>query len=355
VGYFSLTSLGAFLVYYFLFAAWCAGGIALASGFVVPMITVGAVYGRIIGKVMLLFTPPSVYNTPGIYALLGSAAFFAGVSRLSVSLTIIMIELSGDVLLAFPLMVSIMVAKNLADLIVHPLYHEQLALKGVPYLDRPTHELASMRVSDVMTKTVVVLREVESIARIDHLLSKHDYSSFPIVGDDNSYKGMIHRRELKILLSRRDIFLRKPTDRPTKILTWYEYKMLSVDKAIVKTPGTVSLNTEDYQCFIDFGPYLNTGIYSVSMDFFLNDAYELFRTLALTHLMVVNKQHQLVGVITRKDLLGENLALKQERKERRLKKRFKNAVNRLHTKEDPDWNSRATSDRDSKDGRLSFT
>jgi chloride channel 7 len=266
VGYFSLSSLGAFLVYYFLFAAWCAGGLALSSGFVVPMIAVGAVYGRIIGKVMLFFTQPSVYNTPGIYALLGSAAFFAGVSRLSVSLTIIMIELSGDVLLAFPLMVSIMVAKNFADLLVHPLYHEQLALKGVPYLDSPTHELASMRVSDVMTKTVIVLREVESIARVDHLLSKYDYSSFPIVGDDNSYKGMIHRREIKLLLSRKEIYLRKPTDRPNKILTWYEYKMLSIDKGIVKSPH--SLNTDDYQCFIDFGPYLNTGIYSVPLEFF---------------------------------------------------------------------------------------
>jgi len=103
---------GVILVYYYVFAAWCAGGVSIASGFVVPMLCIGAVYGRIIGRVMILITPETEWNNPGLYALLGASAFFAGVSRLSISLTIIMIELSGDVLLAFPIMVSIMIGNK---------------------------------------------------------------------------------------------------------------------------------------------------------------------------------------------------------------------------------------------------
>jgi chloride channel 7 len=327
VGYFTFKSLIAFGVYYFLFSAWCASGIALSSGFVIPMITIGALYGRIIGKIILYITAANEYNTPGLYALLGSAAFFAGVSRLSVSLTIIMIELSGDVLLAFPLMVSIMVAKNLADSIVHPLYHEQLALKGVPYLDQPSNieGLELLRVSDVMTGTVVVFHEIESISTIQSIMKKYDYSSFPVVTNDQNYKGMIHRKEIKLLLSQKVIFLQNPTDKPSKVLSWYEYKMLLNRVDIVK--GEIKLDPEDLECYIDFGPYINTGIYSISLDFYLKDAYELFRTLGLTHLMVINKKNELVGVLTRKDLLGENLVLKRERKERRLKSRIINALN----------------------------
>jgi len=57
INFFTYKTLFAFLAYYFLFAAWSAGGIAVACGFVVPMLTVGALYGRILGKVMIEITP----------------------------------------------------------------------------------------------------------------------------------------------------------------------------------------------------------------------------------------------------------------------------------------------------------
>jgi len=43
------------------------------------------------------------------------------------------------------------------------------------------------------------------------------------------------------------------------------------------------------------------------VDFHLKDVYSLFRTLALTHLVVVDDKHAIVGIITRKDLLGQNI------------------------------------------------
>jgi len=267
--------------------------------------------------------------------LLGAAAFFAGVTRLSISLTIIMIELSGDVLLAFPLMVSIMVAKNLADSIVHPLYHEQLAIKGVPYLDQPSnlYGLESLNVSNVMSTNVVSLRDIESIGTILETLRKYDYSSFPVVGEGFIYKGMIHRNDINILLTVEDLFLKSPSDVTTKVISWREYKALIDDNTLRK--HTPSLTPADEQCYIDLAPYINTGIYSVHEEFLLKDAYELFRTLGLTHLMVVNKKNELSGVITRKDLLGENLALKRERKLKRLQNRLKSikTIIRTSTKE----------------------
>jgi len=50
------------------------------------------------------------------------------------------------------------------------------------------------------------------------------------------------------------------------------------------------------------------------MDFHLRDVYSLFRTLALTHLVVVDDKHAIVGIITRKDLLGHNILNSQYKK-----------------------------------------
>jgi len=223
-------------------------------------------------------------------------------------------------------MVSIMVAKNLADSLVHPLYHEQLALKGVPYLDQSTNieGLESLRVSDVMTGTVVVLHETENVRTIESILNKYDFSSFPVVSNDLNYKGMIGRREIKSLLSQKQIFLKNPSDRPEKILSWYEYKMLLNEKTIAK--GPIQLDQNELECYINFAPYFNTGIYSIPVDFSLKDAYELFRTLGLTHLMVINKKNELVGVITRKDLVGENIELRNQKKRLKVKTRIKDAI-----------------------------
>uniref|UniRef100_A0A6B2KY49 Chloride channel protein n=1 Tax=Arcella intermedia TaxID=1963864 RepID=A0A6B2KY49_9EUKA len=326
VGYFRYDTLIAFLVYYFLFAAWCAGGVSLASGFVVPMITIGATFGRIIGKVMLLIAPLSESNNPGAYALLGSAAFFAGVSRLSISLTIIMIELSGDILMAFPLMVSIMVAKKFADMWIHSLYHALLALKGVPYLPEVSSipGIDGLRVSDVMTTNVIVLHEVESIRNIANIMNTFDFSSFPIVSENLCYEGMMRRKDISILLGNPELFVRHRNDRTKKVLDWKELKLANNVKDKKDTKLVVS--EENMEKFIDFGPYFNTGIFALPMSFFLKDAYNLFRTMALTHLIIVNRENQLVGVITRKDLIGENLIVKNEKRKKRLKNKLKKAI-----------------------------
>ena len=59
---------------------------------------IGGVYGRIVGLAMVsLFgihaTPGSywAWMDPGAFALVGAASFFGGVSRLTVSLTVIMV------------------------------------------------------------------------------------------------------------------------------------------------------------------------------------------------------------------------------------------------------------------------
>jgi chloride channel 7 len=55
-------------------------------------------------------------------------------------------------------------------------------------------------------------------------------------------------------------------------------------------------------------PYCNTAPHTVQETTSANRAYEIFRTLGLRMLVVVNRYNQCVGAITRDDLTVEALA-----------------------------------------------
>ena len=82
------------------------------------MLSIGALYGRLIGECLVLWFGEYYYYgdkyddknalhswmDPGAIALIGAASFFAGVSRLTISLTVIMIEITNDVTMLLPVM-----------------------------------------------------------------------------------------------------------------------------------------------------------------------------------------------------------------------------------------------------------
>ncbi|NWH18520.1 CLCB protein, partial [Grus americana] len=94
---FGYTSLCTALAFYFILSCWMAGS-AVASGLVIPMLYTGALYGRIIGLtlVSIFGVQTNEYGAwidPGLFAAIGAASFFSGVSRLTISLTVIMVSM----------------------------------------------------------------------------------------------------------------------------------------------------------------------------------------------------------------------------------------------------------------------
>jgi chloride channel 3/4/5 len=65
-------------------------GCKVPSGIIIPALDAGAFFGRLVGQLI-----PNI--SPGIFAMVGAAAFLAGVSRMTVSLAVIMFELTGEV------------------------------------------------------------------------------------------------------------------------------------------------------------------------------------------------------------------------------------------------------------------
>lgn len=106
-------------------------GIKVPAGIYVPSMVVGGLLGRIVGHLVQYFhlnNPDwAVFNscpngdgpescvTPGVYALVAAGATMCGVTRLSVTLAVILFELTGSLDHVLPFSLAVLVAKWTAD------------------------------------------------------------------------------------------------------------------------------------------------------------------------------------------------------------------------------------------------
>ena len=114
-------------------------GIKVPAGIYVPSMVVGGLMGRIVGHLVqyvvikypnnFLFAHCPVGSSvescvvPGVYALVAAGATMCGVTRLSVTLAVILFELTGSLDHVLPFSLSILVAKWTADAIEpHSIY-----------------------------------------------------------------------------------------------------------------------------------------------------------------------------------------------------------------------------------------
>jgi chloride channel 3/4/5 len=144
-------------------------GCKVPSGIIIPSLDAGALFGRFVGQAI-----PDI--SPGIFAMVGAAAFLAGVSRMTVSLTVIMFELTGEVDYIPPFMIAILVAKWVADaLSSEGVYDLAQTVLGHPFLD-PEHALAIVRDEGALVEELIppaqTMREITVDLGADCKVSK---------------------------------------------------------------------------------------------------------------------------------------------------------------------------------------
>ncbi|XP_013403924.1 chloride channel protein C [Lingula anatina] len=330
---FGYASLFTVLPIYFLMACWAAGT-SISSGLVVPMLYIGGLYGRIVGRGMVdlfgVHTSDAGYWSwmdPGAFALIGAASFFGGVSRLTMSLTVIMMEITNDIQFLLPIMVGIMVAKWVGDFVTHPLYHALLELKCIPFLNtepvvvhegRDVLNLDLYGAKDVMTPDPVVLHVHEPVQKIARYLLDTTYGGFPVVKKAKNgelvFHGLITRLELTVLLMHEEAFDPPPEDEDVveQEVTCVDYEALTLDK--LSDPARTQERLQQYldedryaRLYVNLHPYTNQSAVSIRACFSLNRTYIIFRTLGLRHMTVIDEQNHVMGIITRKDLMGFSL------------------------------------------------
>ncbi|KAI4250457.1 MAG: hypothetical protein L6R40_000055 [Gallowayella cf. fulva] len=141
-------------------------GIKVPAGIYVPSMVVGGLLGRIVGHLVqyLVFNYPdaSIWRqcaangglescvTPGVYALVAAGATMCGVTRLSVTLAVILFELTGSLDHVLPFSLAVLVAKWTADA-VEPLsiYDLLTDLNSYPLLDNKLRPVFTTELGDI--------------------------------------------------------------------------------------------------------------------------------------------------------------------------------------------------------------
>jgi len=242
-----------------------------------------------------------------VYALVGATAMMAGFSRSTISLCVIVIELTENTQFLFPIMTAVMSAKLCGDFFTKSIYEALMDLKSIPYLElHPPQSTFSASATDAMQTNVICFHAIERVSRIVEVLKNTKHNGFPVVSKDSddkskTYRGFILRKQLLILIHCKQYY---PADSSgASGMIDYEYYMSQMNHSWklehVQLPPLDS--QKDFA--LDLRPYMDKSQVIIQHTFSFMDAYRLFSTQALRHLPVVNEYFQVVGIFTRHDLL----------------------------------------------------
>ncbi|KAI9097254.1 chloride channel [Phlyctochytrium arcticum] len=324
----------------------------IAAGIFIPSMTIGALMGRMVGVCVQLMVEDNSTLwarcdkrgngdesiscvVPGIYAVVGAAAAVTGVTRMTVSLTVIILELTGSVPSLLPAMTCIMLAKWVGDALAPMgLYETAIFHGGYPYLD------AKRGVRQRGTKgwTVLDIVETAGIGTLGKGVSRNlgvvrsDDGGFPVVDRHDVLVGYIANPELlhALNLARSSsnnewpvIFKRpRPTASntpPTSAPPFLSNLIQSPTRGPVSPTFIASLPNSSRSSLArerpsqinstitgeahDFTPWMDTAPLAVSHTTSLDLVHELFVKLGVKTLCVVC-DGKLVGVVHKKTVVA---------------------------------------------------
>ncbi|XP_071945627.1 H(+)/Cl(-) exchange transporter 6-like [Antedon mediterranea] len=401
-GAFSLSSLGIFFMLFFFLACWTYGAM-VPSGLFVPCLLCGAAYGRFVGNVLNVYVGyKNIYT--GTFALMGSAAFLGGVVRMTISLTVILIESTNEISYGLPIMVVLMVAKWSGDLFNRGLYDIHVDVKGVPLLEWDAPKKAErLHAHEIMDTDLCYIYPHTRVRSIVNMLRTTAHHAFPVVtereeilmerGSVLAQNNILYKKERTLTRAaeqrhrtlsvndgiygsyteRRDHRMRD-VDQPTEddeqpsenslansqensiedsllINTAIEekYRPLTFHGLVLRSHLVVLLEknvyypehltrtsqpdidyetlTESYprypdihslynlqriskKMIMDVEQYMTSCPYTILPETPVTKVFQLFRTMGLRHLPVVNSNGEILGMITRHNLTEEFLEKK---------------------------------------------
>jgi len=296
-------------------------GLVLPAGVFIPALTSGACLGRAAGLLMkgiarnswpmmplaqLCQASGHHCITPGIYAMVGAAAMLGGVTRMTISLVVIMLELTGGLGYVLPIMVAVIVSKWVGDAIhKHGIYDAHIELNGYPYLG-PAPESGSARASsgpqtaaDVMT--AMPLQTISSDTTVDELeqmLRSSPLKGWPVVvsQDRPHLVGYLCRRSLKEAWAQRG--LRKcAADTSCTFAPELALSSSRRDRGRERRHGR-----ESEQQLIDLSPWMDKMPMQLVASTSMVRCIDVFRALGLRYALIT-RNGELVGLIKKKDLL----------------------------------------------------
>uniref|UniRef100_A0A8C9YZU5 Chloride channel protein n=1 Tax=Sander lucioperca TaxID=283035 RepID=A0A8C9YZU5_SANLU len=283
-------------------------GLKVPSGLFIPSMAIGAIAGRIVGIAVeqlayyhhdwFLFKEWCEVGadciTPGLYAMVGAAACLGGVTRMTVSLVVIVFELTGGLEYIVPLMAAVMTSKWVGDAFGREgIYEAHIRLNGYPFLDAKeefTHitlarEVMRPRRSDpplaVLTQDDLTVEELQST------INETSYNGFPVIVSKESQRlvGFALRRDITIAIEN----ARRKQE--GIMLNSRVYFTQHAPTLPADSPRPLKLRS-----ILDMSPFTVTDHTPMEI------VVDIFRKMGLRQCLVTHNG-RLLGIITKKDIL----------------------------------------------------
>lgn len=277
-------------------------GLDIPAGVILPSLAIGALYGRALGTVVsvwqkshpksILFSdcePGAPCVTPGTYAIVGAAAALGGATRMTVSIVVIMFELTGALTHVIPIMIAVMLSKWCGDIFgKRGIYESWIHLNEYPFLDQkddtPPPDVPVSQVMTSINDLTVITAVGHTVESLRNLLSSTSYRGFPVVSDmaNPTLLGYISRNELSYALnvssSRHSGSLSPETQ------TFFSHQPFA-----------------DPAETLDLRPWMDQTPITMNIHTNLLIVLNMFQRLGLRYVLIVNRG-RLEGFLTKKDI-----------------------------------------------------
>ncbi|KAI9783602.1 MAG: hypothetical protein M1816_001308 [Peltula sp. TS41687] len=295
-------------------------GIKVPAGIYVPSMVVGGLLGRIVGHivqyVVYLYPDAGIFSdcksmspgqcvTPGVYAMVAAGATMCGVTRLSVTLAVILFELTGSLDHVLPFSLAILVSKWTADALEPLSIYDLLTdMNSYPFLDnkvRPiftgelgdiTPRVRSNRIIDISQSPLVPAKDLRRKLEGLHMAGELD-GGLPIVRN-GVLVGLIPAPDLEFALDKLE-----NEDSTLCLMTTGVSWTGSEDEEIQEADPT------------DFGPFIDPAPVTLDIHSPMDLVYECFVKLGLRYICVL-RDGRYAGLVHKKSFVKYVRELKEE-------------------------------------------
>lgn len=264
-----------------------------------------------------------------------------GFTRLTMPVVLMLIEMTGDASYLLPIMYVACVSKFLADFLENPLYPQHMAIEQIPVLgDKLPPTISGLTASDIMSTTYGSIYEFAMLSDVLDTLDKSKHSMMPVVDTENRLLGMVPRTSIVHALQNAPLFanvasaakasrdaqneaLGQPVSpvealSPNSSAASPSHRRTASRQVVGNVSELLSdwSDTTDYaatltkfddrllQYVLDLGPHTDQGSLTAHAETSVKRVAALFRRCGISHLCVTSIDNRLLGVITRRHLLG---------------------------------------------------
>uniref|UniRef100_A0A914VVV4 CBS domain-containing protein n=1 Tax=Plectus sambesii TaxID=2011161 RepID=A0A914VVV4_9BILA len=166
----------------------------IPAGIFIPVFVIGAAFGRLSGE-LIAFTFPngldvsSIPVYPGVYAIVCAAAFCGAVTH-TVSISVIVFELTGQIVYLLPVVIAVLIANAVCAYFQPSIYDSMIDIKKLPHIPHlpPTSSLIhDLQAKDIMISDIKFIAKGATYIEVKELLESAPHiHAFPMVEDEES-------------------------------------------------------------------------------------------------------------------------------------------------------------------------